>query len=143
MATSLSFTVHGTPKPKGSARGFIAMKAGKARAIVTSDNKNLKAWETAVRFVAQEHAGTVFFTEAVSLYVAFFFQRPKSVSERKRPFLTTKPDLSKLIRGLEDALTGVLWKDDSQVVSITSSKAYASAGQTSHAYITITEIERT
>lgn len=120
----VSFQVYGLPKPKGSARGFIAMKAGKARAIVTSDNKNLKAWESCVRDAAQRVVGEQYFTEAVRMQIEFWFPRPKSVSAKKRPHLTTKPDLSKLIRGAEDALNGVLFRDDSQIIAIIATKAY-------------------
>lgn len=138
---SVSFTVFGRPVPKGSARGFVVMKAGKKpRAIVTSDNKNVRAWGDAVRTAAQDVAGEVFFEGAIALHVAFYLQRPRSVKETTRPFMTTKPDLSKLIRSTEDALTEVLWKDDALVIAITASKAYAAAGETSRADITVTEV---
>lgn len=138
---SLSFTVFGTPKPKGSARGFVAMKAGKARAIVTNDNKGAKGWETAVRYAAQDVAGEQpLFEGAVELSIAFYLQRPKSVSDKKRPFMTTAPDCSKLVRCTEDALNEVIWKDDCQVVSILASKRYAAAGEPSRAEITVTEV---
>jgi len=116
------------------------MKAGKARAIVTSDNKSLKSWEDSVRNAAQGIAGQVFFDGAIALHVVFYLQRPKSVKESARPFMTTKPDLSKLVRGLEDALTEILWKDDAQVTAITASKIYAAAHESSRAIVTITEI---
>jgi len=137
---SVSFQVFGIPKPKGSARGFVAMKAGhKPRAIVVADNsKALKSWEGAVRDAAQRVAGEQFFTEAVVLEIEFWFSRPKSVSVKKRPDMTTKPDLSKLVRGAEDALTGVLFKDDSQVVTIAARKCYVAGA--SGARVTVTEI---
>lgn len=138
---SITFTVHGTPKPKGSSRAFVISKAGfKPRAIITNANTGTKDWEHAIRDAAQGVAGDVFFDGAVALHVAFYLQRPKSVSERKRAFLTTKPDLSKLIRAAEDPLTGILWKDDSQVVAVTATKAYAGHGDTSRAQITVTEV---
>lgn len=137
---SVSLTVHGTPQPKGSARGFVLKKKGqKPRAIVTSANPNLRAWEDSIRYAAQDVADE-FFDGAVALHVAFYIQRPKSISEKKRPYMTTRPDLSKCIRGVEDALTGILWKDDAQVVTITASKAYAGVREPSRAVITITEI---
>lgn len=138
----INFIVHGTPRPKGSARGFVAMKAGqKPRAIVTSDNKGLKAWETAIRFAAQAHAGEALMMGAVELRIDFYLQRPKSVSEKKRPFMTTAPDCSKLVRGFEDALNEVIWKDDAQVVRIIASKHYARMDEGSHANVTITELD--
>jgi Holliday junction resolvase RusA-like endonuclease len=35
------------------------------------------------------------------------------------------PDATKLLRGLEDALTGVVWHDDAQIVSQHVEKRYA------------------
>lgn len=136
---SITFTVYGVPQPKGSARGFVAMKAGKARAIVTTDNKSLRSWEAAVRFAAQGVAEQDdLFEDAVRLQIAFFFVRPKSVT---RPHMTTRPDLSKLIRATEDALNGVVWTDDALVTEIGSAKRYARRGKAAHAVITITEVE--
>jgi Holliday junction resolvase RusA-like endonuclease len=136
---SVSFQVFGIPKPKGSARGFAVMKAGKARAIVVADNsKALKSWEGAVRTAAQDVVGQEYFTEAVTLAIDFWFGRPKSVSAKRRPYLTTKPDLSKLVRSAEDALTGVLFRDDSQVVEIHATKRYVDGP--AGARITVTEV---
>jgi crossover junction endodeoxyribonuclease RusA len=39
-----------------------------------------------------------------------------------------KPDCTKLLRALEDALTGILWIDDSQVVRQVVGKSYADTG---------------
>lgn len=135
---SVTFDVYGLPKPKGSARGFVVMKAGKARAIVTSDNKSLKSWEHSVRDAAQRAVGEHYFTDAIRLEIEFWFPRPKSVSRKKRPHFTTKPDLSKLVRGAEDALNGVLFRDDSQVVSIQATKRYVEGP--AGARLTVTEI---
>jgi crossover junction endodeoxyribonuclease RusA len=51
----------------------------------------------------------------VSVAVVFTFVRPASVSQ-KRTQMVVRPDLDKLIRAVLDALTGVLYEDDSQVV---------------------------
>jgi len=94
---------------------------------VTSDNPSLAKWESAVRFAAQTIASKAdhrLFEGAVKISVVFYLPRPKSVSPRVRPFPTTRPDTSKLIRGLEDPLSGVLWRDDAQVVGIEASKVY-------------------
>jgi Holliday junction resolvase RusA-like endonuclease len=39
---------------------------------------------------------------------------------------TTKPDTTKLVRGVEDAMTGVIWRDDAQVVEQSVMKRYGS-----------------
>ena len=62
----------------------------------------------------------------ISLTVTFLFSHPKGdfgsgknagVLKCSAPILHIKrPDATKLLRCLEDALNGVIWKDDSQIV---------------------------
>lgn len=51
----------------------------------------------------------------------FFLERPKT-SRRHHP--TVKPDLDNFIKCL-DALNGICWEDDSQIVRIEAQKLYA------------------
>jgi Holliday junction resolvase RusA-like endonuclease len=44
---------------------------------------------------------------------------------------TVKPDLTKLLRAVEDALTGVVWRDDSQIIHQVVNKEYADVDMTS------------
>ncbi len=62
-------------------------------------------------------------TCSVRLTCVIYRAVPKSWSRRKRADAitdkirpTTKPDLDNLIKGIKDALSGVWYKDDSQVV---------------------------
>ena len=61
----------------------------------------------------------------LKLTVTFQFIRPKSVTAKKRPRPSAKPDLSKLVRCVEDSLTGILIRDDSLVVDLVARKVYA------------------
>ena len=49
---TLTFTVAGIAKPQGSAKAF--MPKGWTRPIITSDNKNLKAWRDLVASAASD-----------------------------------------------------------------------------------------
>jgi Holliday junction resolvase RusA-like endonuclease len=56
---------------------------------------------------------------------------PKSTSKKKVELMlageiqhTSRPDLSNLIKFFEDACNFVLWKDDSQIVTLIASKFY-------------------
>ena len=62
----------------------------------------------------------------VILRVNVIMRRPKSVSQRKRPHPTVKPDLSNIIKSVEDALNGTAIVDDSQIVSLHAHKHYSS-----------------
>ena len=59
--------------------------------------------------------------EPVTVAIWFFFPRPKTV-KREQP--TVKPDADKLARAVLDALTGLAYDDDSQVVQLEIYKRY-------------------
>ena len=68
---------------------------------------------------------------AIHLTCRFFMPIPASISKKKRALYegcaiphTKKPDLDNLIKFVKDCANGILWKDDSQVIAITASKAY-------------------
>lgn len=73
--------------------------------------------------------------EAVAVALRFGLPRPKGHwgtgrnADRLKPsapaWPATKPDVDKLERAVLDALTGVLWADDSQVVMLSADKVYA------------------
>ena len=62
-------------------------------------------------------------TRPVRLTLVIYRGVPKSWSRRKRADAiadkirpTTKPDVSNVLKGIEDALSGVWYEDDSQIV---------------------------
>ena len=61
----------------------------------------------------------------VELEIMFYLDRPSSVSTVKRPHPTVPPDIDKLIRAVQDSLTGVVYEDDSQVIRVLAWKVYA------------------
>lgn len=54
--------------------------------------------------------------------IGFFLPRPK-----RTKLDSPRPDLDKLVRSCLDAMTGVIYADDSQVVRVTASKRWADA----------------
>ena len=74
----------------------------------------------------------------IKLFIIFQLRRPKAhyttkgaVKSSAPPHPTVKPDLTKLLRAVEDALTGVVWRDDSQIIHQAVSKEYADVNMTS------------
>lgn len=92
--------------------------------IVHNNSAELTAWrnKVAVHAVA---AGLRPIEGAVMVTISFFYERPKTVS---RALPTVPPDLDKQIRSILDALTGVAYVDDGQVVAISATKEYGQAG---------------
>lgn len=125
----LSFTVFGEAKPAGSKRGFIR----NGRVIITDANANSKPWKQEVAAAAAEamrESGLALLDEALVVSFEFYMPRPKGHFGKKgllpsaRPFPSTKPDLLKAARGIEDSMTGVVFRDDALIVSEHLHKRY-------------------
>jgi len=128
---SVTFFVPGIPRPGGSKRGFVIPKT--KRVIITEDCKRSKDWKTAVAFAA--HAQILNpFEGALKLEITFMFPRPKGhfgtgknagILRYTAPcFPHVRPDATKLVRSTEDALKGIAWLDDSQIVDQHAMKVY-------------------
>jgi len=99
------------------------MPRGARFPVVTDDNPRTKPWRAVVAVVAGQHRPAKLLDGPLSLTARFFLPRPKSLPKRiEHP--AKKPDLSKLVRAIEDALTGIIWRDDAQVVHENASKHY-------------------
>jgi len=135
----VSFEVIGIAQPKGSASAFVIQKPGqKPRAIVTTNNPKSKGWQQLVFEQAQGVAHDGLFVGPVVLTVTFRLPRPKSLPKHVLHH-TKKPDLDKLVRSTKDALKGVLYGDDSQVVDLHARKVYVAIAAAPCARITLAE----
>jgi len=87
---------------------------------------SLGPWRDAISANARSawNAAPLARNRAVAIGMQFFFLRPKSASARKRPYMTVKRDVDKLARAVLDALTGIVYEDDAQVVVLTAAKDY-------------------
>jgi Holliday junction resolvase RusA-like endonuclease len=127
---SISFFVPGVPKPGGSKTAFYNKKLG--RAMIVDACKGNKDWKTAVKFAAAEAMqGEELFAGPVEVRMQFFMPRikahytPKGALRPAAPlYHTGKPDVLKLARSTEDAMTGVVWRDDSSNVAVRFEKYY-------------------
>lgn len=139
--TPIKFTVLGVPQTKGSTRAF--MPKGARFPVVTSTNPHGKAWEKTVALGAihARGAGAPVYLGAVELDLMFYLPRPQRLAKKATPPHTKRPDLDKYIRCIGDALTGICWQDDGQIVRIVAAKAYAEAGAQPRATITVRAID--
>lgn len=126
----MTITVYGTPGPQGSKRFVGLAKSG--RGIMIESSAKVKPWREAIAWAVREQmAGQVGnmagWVGPVSMEVTFTFARPKKYASPKKAHIpmSTRPDLSKLVRSTEDALTSAgAWEDDARVVSTLSRKVY-------------------
>jgi Holliday junction resolvase RusA-like endonuclease len=128
----IAFDVLGTPAPKGSARAMLI--GGRARLIASSSSANAKrqrSWSESVRSAATLDV----LAGAVWVSITFRLARPRGhygkrgLRQNAPLWPVVYPDIDKLVRCTLDALTGMAFKDDSQVVSLYVGKTYAVPGR--------------
>lgn len=130
-AFGCGFTVRGKAPPGGSKR-IMRPPNLKGRTVIVDDNqKAVKPWRQEIQIIV----GTLMrsrelFEGPLTISVDFYQSRPKwhsgvhGVKASAPKWPTGKPDATKLLRPVEDALTGILWKDDAQVVEQHVRKLY-------------------
>lgn len=128
MIDKISFTVPGVPVAKGRARSFV--RNGHVAHYTPEKTAN---YENLVKVKAEWAMGSNPLIEcAVGVDISLFVPIPKSWSKKKqndalinkiRP--TSKPDLDNYLKILGDALNGIVWHDDKQVVYVSAGKFYS------------------
>lgn len=128
----IKFFIPGTAAPGGSKRAFYIKSLG--RSVIVDANKKTKPWKNTVRHFALEAYKGELLTGPLMLSITFKMLRIGShygtgrnanVLKSSAPvYKVTKPDNIKLTRSTEDAMTGVIWRDDSQVVIHCIQKVY-------------------
>lgn len=146
MSTSVGFFAAGRPRTKGSTRTFKHPSTGAL--VTTGMNPHSKAWQGVVACAAAD-AGVQLAPSGAGVEVTFtfVFERPKSHRTSKGALTKGAPvhctthnlgDLDKLERCGLDALTGVAYVDDSQVVRAVSEKRWRGEGDPCEgAYVTV------
>jgi Holliday junction resolvase RusA-like endonuclease len=128
----IRFTVFGAAQPAGSKRAMHHKQSGKI--IVLDSNPKSSDWKKIVGYTArQSYVGEVL-TGPLAVTLRFYQPRPQGhygtgrnasvvkASAANRP--TGRPDVLKLARAVEDGLTGVVWRDDAQIVQESLEKQY-------------------
>lgn len=128
MIDRISFFCPGLAKTAGSKKAF--MRPEMKFPVIVSDSDN-KGWRNAVAGMAREHYSGPPLAVPLKLTLVFQMKRPQGHFNSKgalKPgaptYCSKRPDATKLLRCVEDALNGVLWLDDSQIVVQHVSKIY-------------------
>lgn len=98
-------------------------------------DKEVKGYANWVRLCFKcaypEHLPSMFFEKPLKVHIQAFFEIPKSYSKKKRELAiagkirpTVKPDTDNISKNIKDALNGIAYPDDKQVVSETIEKFY-------------------
>ena len=126
--SEVSFTVYGSAQPAGSK---TVGRTGDGRTFVRDSAKRGQPWRRQVAQVAGEAMnGGGLLEGPLLLTVRFTVPRPKGHLGARglRPsapaYPAVRPDVTKLLRAVEDACTGIVWLDDAQVVEQHALKVY-------------------
>lgn len=134
----IRFEVVGLPGPQGSKR-----HVGGGRMIESS--AKVWPWREAVKWAAYQAQRSVVpaacligaepapltfpLNGPLVVRMVFTLPKPTSAPRRRTTWPDRKPDLSKLVRSTEDALTDAgLWMDDARVVELYAAKRYPGEG---------------
>lgn len=139
MKTSeITFTIPGEPTGKGRPR-FVRATGRAFTPPKTSSYENL------VKLMYNNSVDEFYEDEPLEISITAIFQMPKSASKKKmedmisgktRP--TKRPDADNIMKAICDALNGIAYKDDAQIVSAAIRKYY---GQEPQTIVTISTIK--
>lgn len=123
----IQFTVYGEPVAQGRPRA--STQGGFVRLY---DPKKSRDYKDYVRLAATEHAPPKLLEGPLAVMIIAYRSIPKSFSMKKAAaaeagqlYPTSKPDADNYLKGVKDALKGVIWVDDSQVVDAYARKRYS------------------
>lgn len=137
--------VPGEPIPQGSMVAYYH-KALRRASLKPDNERELKAWRAIVGTMARLKWHGKPSTSAIRLDCEFRFPRVKQTAagprraSTKYPTTRQTPDRDKLLRAVQDAMTGVIYGDDSQVISGETSKVFVESARDAGLWMRITEI---
>lgn len=145
----MAIFIEGLPIPKGNHKAFAFRSRRTGRQTIRITDKAGKAlldWQNKIANHIRPLIEKPFDQPyAIRLDVTFYLPRPKchftktgKASSKWRRNHTVKPDRDKLLRAVQDALTGVLYVDDNQVFDGNVKKEYADYPHKVGVEITIT-----
>ena len=123
----IQFTVYGDPVAQGRPR--FSNRGGFVKAYDPQKSRDFKDY---VRLAASEHAPDQLLDEPLNLEVTFYRPIPKSFSKKKTTeaengeiLPTSKPDIDNYLKGVKDALSGIIWRDDNCITDVFMRKRYS------------------
>lgn len=130
MFAAVTITLAGDPQGKGRARAF---RRGNFIGHYTPEKT--RSYEGMIRTAAMDAmAGRPIFEQPVEVELSAIFAIPASFSQKKRAAALAgeikpakKPDADNIVKAWTDAMNGVVFRDDAQIVKGTFAKVYGPA----------------
>lgn len=121
VRTLLTFSVETKAVPRPalvSNRGTAAVRYNPAQ------RPKYDAMKAIVRGAAEAHLPSNWAPVAGPVELRIVFERARPRSDPERVWKTSRPDAENLVKGTADAMTGLVWVDDSQVVVLLVAEVY-------------------
>lgn len=141
----IRFKINTVPIAQPRQRHRIARdKAGEpfVRNFTPTDSP-VNAYKAALQRAASEAYQGPPLEGPLALSVLFVLPRPGRLIWKKRPMPRepheVKPDVDNLLKSSIDALTGLLWRDDTQIHRLVAVKCYAAGDEAPHVELQVTE----
>jgi crossover junction endodeoxyribonuclease RusA len=118
MLERVAFSIDAQPRSQGSMTAVYNRKLGVSR-VRHANAPALQLWRNLIRESAR-NANAKVWPGPIGMRISFGVAPPLDA----RHGYVKRPDLDKLIRGVLDALTGVCYVDDAQVITIEAEKVF-------------------
>lgn len=127
--SGICFKVPG--KPQGKARARTGYNP-RTKQVMSHTPDNTVLYENFIKTCYMQTTDKIFDnSEPLSICIVACFEPVKSTSKKQRELMmwnkirpTKKPDIDNIIKAVLDALNGVAYKDDTQVVQVMATKKY-------------------
>lgn len=121
-----SFTIFG--KPMGKQRPKVTFTGKYARAY---SPKETVSYENLVKLSYQDAEGSLDFEQPIWMQIICYYPIPTSFSKKKKSAAIdglihpiVKPDVDNVAKIICDALNGIAYKDDNQIITLEIEKKY-------------------
>lgn len=126
---TICFTVPGKPQGKARARTGYNPKTGQ---VMSHTPDNTVLYENLIKTCYMQETDKIYDNgEALSVSITACFEPVNGVSKKRREQMlqdmirpTKKPDIDNIVKTVLDALNGLAYKDDNQVVQVLATKRY-------------------
>lgn len=128
----IEITIPGVPVAQARPRAGKINRGRRRGQTVVYDPEESKNYKTYVSLIAKQHAPKTLLEGNLKAVIKFYRQIPKSTTKKdrieylagiQRPIV--KPDIDNYSKGVLDALNGIIYQDDSQIVSLQADKFYS------------------
>lgn len=128
----VEFIIPGIPVPQARPRAGKIQRGRRKGKTIMYDPETSRDYKSYVSLIAKQHAPKTLLEGNLRAVIKFYRQIPKSTTKKdrieylagiQRPIV--KPDIDNYSKSVLDALNGIIYQDDSQVVSLQADKFYS------------------